>query len=83
VAVERCTHFLAVGTSGLVWPAAGLLHAARGLGAATWVQSLDPPENLHPADRFRPGRAAEVVPDLVEELCAALGLDPAPEESPA
>jgi len=78
-AVQRCTHFLAVGTSGLVWPAAGLLHAARQLGAVTWVQSLDPPDNLHPSDRFRPGRAAEVVPTLVEELALDLGLEPAAE----
>ena len=78
-AVQRCTHFLAVGTSGQVWPAAGLLHAARGMGATTWVQSLEAPDNLHPADRYRPGRAAEVVPALAAELCALLGLDRAPE----
>jgi len=77
-AVQRCTHFLAIGTSGLVWPAAGLLSAARGRGAQTWVQSLDPPDNLHPADRFWPGRAAVVVPALVEELYGVLGLEAGP-----
>ena len=75
-AVERCTHFLAIGTSGLVWPAAGLLATARSLGARTWVQSLEPPENLHPSDRFLQGRAAEVVPVLIGELCNSLGLGP-------
>lgn len=73
-AAECCTHFLAIGTSGLVWPAAGLLATARSLGAHTWVQSLDPPENLHPQDRFLQGRAAEVVPDLVTELYTSLGI---------
>jgi NAD-dependent deacetylase len=75
-AVERCTHFLAIGTSGLVWPAAGLLATARTLGARTWVQSLEAPENLHVSDRFLQGRAAEVVPVLIRELCEALGLAP-------
>jgi NAD-dependent deacetylase len=73
-ALERCTHFLAIGTSGVVYPAAGLLSAARRLGAETIVNSLDAPENLHALDRFVPGPAAEVVPRLVDELCARLGL---------
>ncbi len=75
-ALAECTHFLAVGTSGQVWPAAGMLSAARGIGARTWVQALEPPENLHPSDRFVPGRAAEVLPNLVAELLADLGLEP-------
>jgi NAD-dependent deacetylase len=71
-AAEECTHFLAVGTSGLVYPAAGFLGLARGAGATTIVNSLDEPENLDPRDRFLPGRAAEVLPRLVEELLAEL-----------
>ena len=67
-AIQRCTHFAALGTSGLVYPAAGYLAAARSQGARTLVNSLDPPENLHPADDFRPGRAAKVVPRLCELL---------------
>ena len=55
-------------------PAAGLLHAARLRGAATFVNSLDPPENLAPEDAFFPGRAAVVVPELVEDLCTRLGI---------
>src|SRR5688572_28168347 len=35
-AMQDCTHFVAVGTSGVVWPAAGLLGAARQRGAATF-----------------------------------------------
>jgi len=67
-AIVRCTDFVAIGTSGVVYPAAGMLAAARELGRRTWVQSLDAPENLDPADRFRPGRAAEVVPGLIDEV---------------
>ena len=73
-ALRGCTHFLAIGTSGVVYPAAGYLSAARTIGAETHVNSLDPPENLHPADRFHPGRAAEVVPALVDELLEAWGI---------
>ena len=71
-ALDACTHFVSIGTSGLVYPAAGFLSAARARGAATWVNSLDEPDNLHPDDRFVPGRAAEVVPALCEELLAAV-----------
>jgi len=68
-----CTQFLSVGTSGVVYPAAGLLHLARSRGAETWVNSLDPPENMDARDRFFPGRGAEVLPGLVEEFCSELG----------
>ena len=73
-ALRDCTHFLAIGTSGHVYPAAGYLDIARSRGAVTIVQSLDEPMNVHPTDRFVPGRAAEVVPELVRELLDALGL---------
>ncbi len=66
------THFLALGTSGLVHPAASFLAEARGAGARTFIQSLDPPANLHPRDEFRPGRAALVVPGLLDEIASAL-----------
>lgn len=71
-ALSRCTHFLAIGTSGQVYPAAGFLAAARSLGARTLVTGLDEPENLASVDRFVPGRAAEAVPALVEELLQEL-----------
>jgi NAD-dependent deacetylase len=73
-AMRRCTHFLAIGTSGVVYPAAGLLAAARRLGAATHVQSLEAPDNLDPADRFHVGRAAEVVPAMLDAIARDLGL---------
>ncbi len=73
-ALATCTHFIAIGTSGAVWPAAGMLGAARGRGAATFVQALEPPENLDPADDFRVGRAVDAVPRLLAELARDLGL---------
>jgi len=73
-ALERCTHFLAVGTSGVVYPAAGFLEAARAGGARTLVQALERPENLRSADAFLPGRAAEAVPAFVRSFCEEWGL---------
>jgi NAD-dependent deacetylase len=73
-AVAGCTHFVAVGTSGVVWPAAGLLHAARGRGATTWVQSLEAPANLGMRDRFWPGRAVDAVPGLLMAVELEIGL---------
>jgi NAD-dependent deacetylase len=64
--VGGATHFVSIGTSGVVYPAASFLTLARGAGAETWVNSLDAPENLDPADRFFRGRAVDVVPQLVE-----------------
>jgi NAD-dependent deacetylase len=69
-AIDAASHFVAIGTSGQVWPVAGFLELARRRGAATIVQALEPPENLAPGDVFRGGRAAEVVPGIVEELLA-------------
>jgi len=62
----RCTHFLSLGTSGVVQPAAGLLAVARARGGRTLVQSLEPPEGLDARDEYHPGRAAEVLPGLLE-----------------
>lgn len=71
-ALLRCTHFVAVGTSGQVWPAAGFLEQARWSGARTWVVALEPPENLSASDEYVEGRAADVVPDLCRKLTAEL-----------
>ena len=67
-AMQTCTDFVAIGTSGQVWPAAGLLHAARSAGARTWVQALEVPANAEAADTYVEGRAAEVVPALMQRV---------------
>ncbi|MCC6409663.1 MAG: NAD-dependent deacylase, partial [Planctomycetes bacterium] len=56
-ALSACTHFVSIGTSGVVYPAAGFLSLARQVGARTFVNSLEAPENLDPRDEFRAGRA--------------------------
>ena len=67
-AVAGATLFVAIGTSGAVYPAAGYLSYARSAGIPTIVQALDEPDNLDPRDRFVKGRASEAVPALVREL---------------
>ena len=71
--VGNASVFLAAGTSGVVYPAAGLLQLARDGGASTFVNSLDEPENLTGEEEFVPGRAAEVLPELCDRLAIQVG----------
>jgi NAD-dependent deacetylase len=57
--------YLAVGTSGVVHPAAGLVSAARGLGAATWLVNAEPPENVRAFDHFVQGPSGRILPELL------------------
>ena len=65
-ALRDCDLFLAVGTSGMVWPAAGFASAAAYAGARTVLVNL---EGLEEEDEsFREeylGRAEEILPDLL------------------
>lgn len=75
-ALAGCTHFLACGTSGNVYPAAGYLAYARAGGAHTWINSMEAPDNADPRDELLLGRASAVIPALVERLIAEWGLEP-------
>ncbi|HLM43123.1 MAG TPA: NAD-dependent deacylase [Myxococcaceae bacterium] len=57
--------FLAVGTSGAVYPAAGFVQAARELGGETWLVNADPADNTLLFHHFVRGRSGEVLPALV------------------
>jgi NAD-dependent deacetylase len=57
--------FLAVGTSGVVYPAAGLVQMAKGFGAETWLLNAEPAENTSAFDHFVQGRSAELLPILL------------------
>ena len=67
-ALLDCTHFLAIGTSGQVYPAAGMLQIARDRSAKTFVQALELPSNASRHDQFVAGRAAQVVPELLNRI---------------
>jgi NAD-dependent deacetylase len=58
--------FLAVGTSGAVYPAAGLVLQARGAGAATWLVNLEPSDNHSAFESFVRGPSGQVLPGLFE-----------------
>jgi NAD-dependent deacetylase len=58
--------FVAAGTSGVVYPAAGLADRARQMGAETWLVNLDPPDNVGSFQHFVRGRTGEVLPTLFD-----------------
>ncbi len=60
--------FLAVGTSGIVYPAAQWVWTAADLGATTWLVNLDPPANVGSFDHFVQGPAAVNLPRLLGVL---------------
>ena len=57
--------FLAAGTSGVGWPAAGLVDEAKARGAETWLVNLEPPENARRFDRRVAGPSGQVLPALL------------------
>ncbi len=59
--------FLAVGTSGAVYPAAGLVSVARHAGAETWLVNADPAENGDLFHHFVRGNSGQVLPELLAE----------------
>lgn len=62
--------FVAIGTSGTVYPAAGFVAEARRAGARTLEMSLEPSEVSAYFDRVVSGPATEVVVDWVDALLA-------------
>ncbi len=58
--------FLAVGTSGLVFPAAGLVTRARTLGAETWLVNMDRAGNQGDFHHFVQGPSGRMLPELFE-----------------
>lgn len=71
-AVNRCDLFVSIGTSGAVYPAAGLVREAREQGAATLELNLEPSQGSRWFDEVRHGPATAVVPAWVEEVLATL-----------
>jgi len=56
--------FLAVGTSGLVYPAAGLVSAARRAGGETWLVNAEPPENRLLFEHVVEGQSGRILPEF-------------------
>ncbi|MEM7239003.1 MAG: NAD-dependent deacylase [Pseudomonadota bacterium] len=62
--------FVAIGTSGAVYPAAGFVMEARAAGARTLEINLEPSEVAQAFDECLLGPATETVPNWVERLLA-------------
>lgn len=69
-ALMRADLFVAIGTSGVVYPAAGFVAVAAGAGADTLELNLEPGERANDFTAGRFGPATEIVPDWVAELLA-------------
>lgn len=67
-AVGHCDLFVSIGTSGAVYPAAGLVREARRRGAMTLELNLEPSQGSHFFHESRHGPASVLVPAWVDEL---------------
>ncbi len=66
-ALERCELFVAIGTSGQVYPAAGFVAEARAAGACTVEINVSPSGGAF--DEVIVGSAAEAVPRFLQTVC--------------
>jgi len=67
-ALGRCDLFVAIGTSGAVYPAAGFVAEACNVGAHTVELNLDPSDGASLFAETHYGPATEIVPAYVETL---------------
>lgn len=67
-ALEEADLFISIGTSGVVYPAAGFVHDARMHGAHTIEINLEPSAVESEFEEKRYGKASVEVPKLVKEL---------------
>ncbi len=68
VALDQADMFVAIGTSGAVYPAAGFVHEARAAGLPCVELNLEPSDNADAFSEARYGKAGEVTPAFVNEL---------------
>lgn len=67
-AISQADLFVAIGTSGSVYPAAGFVAEASAQGIPTIELNLEPSENAFAFANARYGRASEIVPLWVDEI---------------
>jgi len=72
-AAQACELMLVVGTSGAVWPAAGLAHAARQAGARVLILNPHPSEIDDVAHAVLRGTAAGLLPALLASPAGPAG----------
>ncbi|MDT0575913.1 NAD-dependent deacylase [Croceicoccus sp. F390] len=69
-AMHNADMFVSIGTSGAVYPAAGLVRIARDNGVQTLELNLDPSQGSDLFDESRIGPATRLVPGWVDEMLA-------------
>jgi NAD-dependent deacetylase len=67
-AIEKADLFVSIGTSGVVYPAAGFVHDAKMHGAHTIEINLEPSAVESEFEEKRYGKASVEVPKLVEQI---------------
>jgi len=69
-ALDRCTVFMAVGTSGVVEPAASFVAHVAGRARTIYV-GAENPANASSFTECRLGKAGEILPDLFGARCTS------------
>jgi NAD-dependent deacetylase len=73
-ALEKCDLFVAIGTSGMVYPAAGFVEIAKSYGAQTLRFDIALPSVGHQFEQYFHAEASKMIPKWVGEL---IGGEPA------
>ena len=64
-AIADCDLFLAIGTSGAIWPVAGYVDIALARGARTVLVNLELPANANRFAEVHLGKSADLLPRLL------------------
>jgi NAD-dependent deacetylase len=71
-ALSQADLFVSIGTSGAVYPAAGLVSEAKKNGIPTLELNLEPSQGTHLFDESRLGKAGDIVPAWTKSIIASL-----------
>jgi len=66
--LQNCDLFMSIGTSGVVYPAAGFVQIAKMCGADTYEFNMEKTSNNYLFDEHIYGKAGETLPNFVNEL---------------
>jgi NAD-dependent deacetylase len=67
-ALEKCDLFIAIGTSGTVYPAAGFVEIAKSYGAQTIRFDITLPPDGHQFDQYFHVEASKMIPKWAGDL---------------
>ena len=66
--LRECDLFISIGTSGVVYPAAGFVYTAKYYGADTIEFNLEKTSNNHLFDKHICGKCTQTLPEFLEKL---------------